>query len=263
MWIDSHCHLNHERFDGADPLKIADEASEQGIDQVVTICCLIENEFPQLLEIARQHEHVKCTIGTHPHNAGKDEEKAVTSEQLIGLANSDPNVIGIGESGLDYYYDYAPREDQKVSLRKHIQACIETGLPLVVHARDADEDIATILKEEGAGTSLKGVMHSFSSSPMLAEAALDMGFYISFSGMVTFKNADDLRAIAKDVPADKILVETDAPFLAPVPHRGKTNHPAFVQHTGEFLADLRGIEAADFAKTTSENFYTLFDKAKP
>lgn len=263
MWIDSHCHLNHERFEGADPISIANEASEQGIDAMVTICCRIADEFPQVLKIAQSHEQVRCSIGTHPHDAGKDTEMAITLEQLVDLAQSDPNIVGIGESGLDYYYNYSPKEAQQESFRKHIRACIETGLPLIIHARDADEDIATILKEEGAGTDLKGVMHSFSSGRKLADAALNNGFHISFSGMVTFKNAQEIQDIAKDIPDDKILVETDAPFLAPVPHRGKTNHPAFVKHTGEFLAELRGVDVEQFASQTTENFYRLFDKAKP
>ena len=262
MWIDSHCHLNHERFEGRSATEIADEAIAQDIDLLVTICCRIKNEFPDILKIARSHDNIRCTIGTHPHDSGKDEEQSVTLGELINLAQSDPNIVGIGESGLDYYYDFSPRDLQEQSFRKHIRACVETGLPLVVHARDADDDIARILKEEGAGTNLKGVMHSFSSGLALAEAALDMGFYLSFSGMVTFKNAQDLRDIAKDTPDDKILVETDAPFLAPVPMRGKTNHPAFVKHTGEFLAELRGIDSVAFARQTTDNFYTLFDKAK-
>jgi len=261
MWIDSHCHLNHGRFEGVDPYELADEAVKQGVDHMVTINCRIHDEFPEILEIARNHKHVSCTIGTHPHDAGNENEQAVTLEQLVGQANSDANIIGIGESGLDYYYDNSPRDAQAESFRKHIRACIETDLPLIVHARDADEDIAQILREEGAGTKLKGVMHCFSSGRGLAEAALDIGFYLSFSGIVTFKNASELQAIAKDAPNDRILVETDAPFLAPVPHRGKSNHPAYVQHTGEFLASLRDTEVTEFAKQTTDNFYTLFDKA--
>ncbi len=260
MWIDSHCHLNHSRFEGADPMQIADEAVEQGVDHMVTINCLIHDEFPEILEIARKHENVSCTIGTHPHDAGNTDEQAIILERLVELANSDPNIVGIGESGLDYYYDNSPRDAQAESFRKHIRACIETKLPLIVHARDADEDIAAILREEGAGAKMKGVMHCFSSGRGLAEAALDIGFYLSFSGIVTFKNATELQDIAKEAPSDRILVETDAPFLAPVPHRGKINNPGYVQHTGEFLANLRDVEVAKFAKQTTDNFYALFDK---
>ncbi|MCC6597435.1 MAG: TatD family hydrolase [Alphaproteobacteria bacterium] len=262
MWIDSHCHLNHERFEGADPAVLVQEAAAQGISGMVSVCCRIHNEFPEILKIAQAQKNVWCSIGTHPHDAGLETEQAVTLEKLVDLARSHPKIIGIGESGLDYYYDHSPREAQEQSFRKHIRACVETGLPLIVHARDADEDIASILKEEGAGTNLKGVMHCFSSSRALAEAALDLGFYISFSGIVTFKNAQDLQAIAKDIPEDRILVETDAPFLAPIPHRGQTNHPAYVRHTGEFLAALRGVAPEDFARKTSENFHRLFDRAE-
>lgn len=263
MWVDSHCHLNHERFDGADPHALADEALGQGVDAMVTICCRIADEFPQILEIVRTHPNVWCSIGTHPHDAGKPEEQAVTLDTLIELANSDNKIIGIGESGLDFYYDYSPRDAQEESFRKHIRACIATDLPLIVHARDADELCAQTLREEGADGELRGVMHCFSSGPQLAKAALDLGFYISFSGIVTFKNAHELQNIVKNVPLDRILVETDAPFLAPIPHRGKTNHPAYVKHTGEFLANLLGQDTQDFAARTSENFYRLFTKAKP
>ena len=262
MWIDSHCHLNHERFEGKQPLDIANEALEQGVDGMVTINCRIHDEFPEILKISQEHDKIWCSIGTHPHDAGKDEEQAVSLEKLIELAGSDPNIVGIGETGLDYYYDNSPRDLQAKSFRKHLQACIKTDLPVIIHARDADNDIAQILREEGTGTNLKGVMHCFSSGRGLAKAALDIGFYISFSGIVTFKKATELQDIAKDVPEDRILVETDAPYLAPVPHRGKTNHPAWVKHTGEFLAELRGETVENFAKTTSENFYRLFDKAK-
>jgi TatD DNase family protein len=262
MWIDSHCHLNHERFDGADPFTVADEAVADATDAMVSICCHISDEFPSLLKIAQGHDKIWCTIGTHPHNAGDEAERAVTLEELIEKANSDPNIVGIGESGLDYYYDYAPRDQQAEAFRKHIRACIETDLPLVVHARDADDDIAQILLEEGKGTPLKGVLHSFSSGRALFETGLDLGFYISFSGMVTFKNAQEIRDVALDTPADKILVETDAPFLAPTPHRGKMNTPAYVKHTGEFLAELRSVDVQEFAKQTTDNFFTLFNRAK-
>ena len=262
MWIDSHCHLNHERFNGADPLEIADEALGRGIDGLTTICCRISDEFPQILKIARARNNVWCSIGTHPNDAGKPEEQAITEEKLIELATSDPNIIGIGETGLDFYYDYSPPNAQEESFRKHIRACIATDLPLIVHARDADEDIARILKEEGGNGRLRGVMHCFSSGPDLVKAALDLGFYISFSGIVTFKNARELQEIAKTVPLDRILIETDAPFLAPVPHRGKTNHPAYVRHTGEFLATLLDQNTENFAARTSQNFHQLFTRAK-
>jgi TatD DNase family protein len=263
MWIDSHCHLNHERFNGLDPKTIAEQAFADHVDGMVTICCRISEELPQLLSIAESHDKIWCSIGTHPHDASKEGERAISQEELVRLAQSNSNIIGIGESGLDYYYDYAKRTDQAESFRKHIRACIETDLPLIVHARDADQDIAAILREEGSGTPLKGVMHCFSSGAKLAEAALEMGFYLSFSGIVTFKNATEIQDIAKNTPADKILVETDAPFLAPTPYRGKTNHPSYVHHTGEFLSALREVEPEIFAKQTTDNFFALFNKAKP
>lgn len=262
MWIDSHCHLTHEYIqDAGTPEELVGRAMESGVDGMVNICCRMSDEFPQILETAQQFENVWCSVGTHPHDAGNDKEQAIRKEQICELTQ-DPNVIGIGESGLDYYYDNSPREAQQESFRKHIQACLETKLPLIIHARDADEDIIRILQEEAAGTDLKGVMHCFSSGPQLAEYALEIGFYISFSGIVTFKKADELRAIALTVPRDRILVETDAPFLAPVPYRGKTNEPAYVRHTGEFLAEHIGLSAREFAKQTTENFFRLFDKAQ-
>jgi len=264
MWIDSHCHLNHPGIaDLGSPEDLIARAHESNVEGMLTISCRIVSEFPEILKIAQSHENVWCTVGTHPHDAGLEEERNVSLDQLVETANSDENIIGIGESGLDYYYDNSPRDDQAESFRKHIRACIETGLPLVVHARDADEDILKILKEEGAGTSpLKGVMHCFSSGRGLAEGALDLGFYISFSGIVTFKKSTELQDIAKDIPLDRILVETDAPFLAPQPFRGKVNEPALVTHTGQFLANLKNISEQDMATYSKENFFTLFDKAK-
>lgn len=261
MWIDSHCHLTHDYItQQGSPEELVQRAHEHGVDAMVNISCRMSDEFPHILETARQFDNVWCSVGTHPHDAGNEDEQSISVDKICELAD-DPKVIGIGESGLDYYYDNSPREDQQASFRKHIQASIKTGLPLIIHARDADEDIIRILQEEGAGTDLKGVMHCFSSGPQLAEYALAIGFYISFSGIVTFKKADELRAIALTVPKDRILVETDAPFLAPVPYRGKTNEPAYVRYTGEFLADHLGMSIEDFANQTTDNFYNLFDKA--
>ena len=263
MYIDSHCHLIHNRLQNiGGPEQVIKNAQEAGIDAMLTVCCDIEHEFPQVLAVARQFGNVWCSIGTHPHDAGKPEEKAYTLEKLVELAQSDPNIVGIGESGLDYYYKNSSIEDQQESFRKHIRACIMTDLPLIVHARDADEDMIAIMREEGAGTNLKGVMHCFSSGRALGEAALDMGFYISFSGIVTFKNADELRDFAKDVPLERTLVETDAPFLAPEPHRGQINEPALMIHTGRLLAQLHDVSEEDLASHTKNNFFQLFDKAK-
>lgn len=265
MWIDSHCHLNHERNDSGDtPQTIVMRAKTAGVDGLLTICCEIESEFPSLLNTVNPMQNVWCTIGTHPHDAGLDAEKKITKDQIVTSANSNDKVIGIGESGLDYFYNHSTPEDQAISFRKHIQACIETNLPLVVHARDADVDIIQIIREENknAGKKVRGVMHCFSSGAQMAKDALDEGFYISFSGIVTFKKSTALQDIAKFVPLSRILVETDAPFLAPEPHRGKTNEPAYVTHTGTYLAGLRGMDTIDFAKHTTDNFFTLFDKAQ-
>tara|TARA_R110001592_G_scaffold16881_3_gene71403 strand:- start:14356 stop:15153 length:798 start_codon:yes stop_codon:yes gene_type:complete len=263
MWIDSHCHLNHSGIqEKGDPDAIIAAAKQSGVDGMVTICCRMSEEIDTLLEITNTHDNVWCSIGTHPHDAGLDAEKAFSQGRIAELARANDNVIAIGETGLDYFYDNSPRPDQQDSFRKHIRACIETDLPMVVHTRDAEQDTAAIMKEEGQGTNLSGVMHCFSSSQWLAEQALDMGFYVSFSGIVTFKKADELRATAKIVPLDKVLVETDAPFLAPMPHRGKTNEPAYVAQTGAFLADLYGLEVEEFAKITTDNFFRLFKKAK-
>ncbi len=264
MWIDSHCHLNHENnADGDPPADIIARAREAGIDGMVNISTEIKGDFPVVLKTAQDHENVWCTAGTHPHDAGIEAEKNVSLNELIILARSDNKIIGIGESGLDYYYNHSEKDDQINSFRKHIQACLETDLPLVVHSREAEEDTIRIIREEGGGKgALRGVMHCFSSKPKLAEEALEEGFYISFSGIVTFKKSTELQDVARMVPLDKILVETDAPFLAPVPLRGKINEPANVIHTGKFLAELLSVDEKEFAAQTTENFFTLFNKAK-
>ncbi len=260
MWIDSHCHLNHRNIaEKGIPSQIISSAKSAGVDGMLTICCRLSEEVDTLLSIANDNENVWCSIGTHPHDAGKEAEKIWTTEDIVSLAHSSDKIIGIGETGLDYYYNYAPKDDQQTSFRKHIRACIETGLPMIVHTRDAEEDTYNIIKEEGI---TNGVMHCFSSKKILAEQTLALGFYISFSGMVTFPKSQELRDVAKIVPLDRVLVETDAPYLAPVPHRGKTNEPAYVTKTGEFLAELYGVPTEDFARITTENFFRLFKKAK-
>ncbi len=261
MWIDSHCHLTHEKFGTMTPEDLVRNAKAAGVEGMLTISCRIADEFPSILKTAQQFDNVWCTIGTHPHDAGKDSEKAVTEQGLVDLALSDPKIVGIGETGLDYYYMSSPREDQIASFRKHIRACLETDLPMVVHARDADEEIIGIIKEENTEGRLRGVMHCFSSGRKMAEEALDLGFYISFSGIVTFKKAEELQSIAKAVPLERILVETDAPYLAPEPFRGKTNEPALVGYTGKKLAELHNISEEELAKHSKNNFFSLFNKA--
>ena len=262
MWIDSHCHLNHATFaDALTPEILIQDAREHHVSGLLSICCRVHDEFPALLALVQAHDNVWCSLGTHPHDAGHPNERIMTQAALIQAANSASKVIAIGESGLDFHYDYAPRDDQEISFRKHIRVSLETGLPLIIHAREADNDIIRILKEEAAGSPLKGVMHCFSSGAGLAKYALEIGFYISFSGIITFKNAHDLRTIAHTVPLNRLLVETDAPYLAPAPHRGKQNRPAYVVHTGEYLADFLGYAPEDFAAQTTRNFFALFDKA--
>ncbi|MGB4057177.1 MAG: TatD family hydrolase [Alphaproteobacteria bacterium] len=263
MWIDSHCHLNHSKLLDLDTQdQIVKNARANGVEGMLTICCRIDGEFPEVLATAKRFDDVWCTIGTHPHDASKPGEKAITQAELVRLAKSDPKIVGIGESGLDYFYKLAEVSDQQDSFRKHIRACIETDLPLVVHARDADEDIIRIIRQEGSGTKLTGVMHCFSSGRAMAEAALDLGFYISFSGIVTFKTATELQDIAKIVPLDRILVETDSPYLAPVPHRGKTNQPAYVMETGRKLSDIHQVSEETMATNCKDNFFRLFKSAR-
>lgn len=264
MYVDSHCHLNHDRLMNiGTPAEIVARANAAGVDGMVTICCRISDEFPSVLGIARANARTWCTIGTHPHEAGDPAEKAISQDDLVRMARSDSKIIGIGESGLDYFYKHSPVEDQQESFRKHIRACIETDLPLVVHSRDADDDTMRIIREEGTGTRLKGVMHCFSSGRAMGEDALDFGFYISFSGIVTFPKAPELRDFARDVPLDRILIETDAPYLAPEPFRGKINEPAMVVHTASVLAGIKGIDDLVMAAHTRDNFFRLFDKATP
>lgn len=264
MYIDSHCHLTHSHIaDLGTPQDLAKTANDNDVMGMVSICCRIADEFSSILDTVRPMRNVWCSVGTHPHDASAEAEKALSPEDIARLADSDAKVIGIGESGLDYYYDYSSREDQQQSFRKHIRACLETGLPLIIHARDADKDIMRILHEETAGDkSLKGVMHCFSSGEAMAMAALEIGFYISFSGMITFKKSDELRGIARKVPLDRVLIETDAPYLAPVPFRGKINQPAYVEYTALELARMHDKTREEIGKITADNFFNLFSKAK-
>ncbi len=260
MWIDSHCHLSHPIIKSkGSPVRIIRAANNAGVSGMLNVCCRISEEMDNLLDISNNNENVWCSIGTHPHDAGLEEEKAFTKNKIVKIANSNDKIIAIGESGLDYYYDNSSPKEQQASFRKHIKACLETKLPLIVHTRDAEEDTARILEEEGGDGALKGVMHCFSSHQSLAEKALDMGFYISFSGIITFKKADELRETAKIVPLDRVLIETDAPFLAPVPYRGKVNEPAYIAKIGEFLADIYEVEVEEFARITTDNFHRLFN----
>jgi TatD DNase family protein len=254
MLVDSHCHLDFEAFD-PDRADVVARAVDAGVSTFLTIGTHL-SRHDRVRRLA-DDPRIYCSVGIHPHQAG--EEGVTTPDRLIELA-ADPRVVGLGETGLDYYYDRSPRDAQQANFRTHIAAARETGLPIIVHTRDADDDAIRILTEEHARGPFGGVLHCFSSSQELADAALKLGFFISFSGIVTFKNAEAVRAVAKTVPADRILVETDAPFLAPVPLRGKRNEPAFMVHTAARLAEERGENKEAFSINSSENFFRLFNK---
>ena len=256
MLVDSHCHLDFDAFE-EDRAQALERAAAAGVGRVVTICTRL-TEFERVRALARDHGSVDCSVGVHPHNVA-DEGIAETA-RLVALA-AEPEVVGIGETGLDFYYDHSPREDQRASFRNHIAAARETGLPLIVHTRDADEETAAILAESMEEGAFSGVIHCFSAGPALAETAIRLGLYISFSGIVTFKKSDELREIAATVPADRILVETDAPYLAPVPNRGKRNEPAFVAHTAAAVAVARDAEVDEISQQTTDNFFRLFRKS--
>ncbi|WP_207459630.1 TatD family hydrolase [Azospirillum sp. SYSU D00513] len=258
MLVDSHCHLDFPDF--AEELDaVVERARQAGVGRMVTICTYV-SRFDRIRAIAERYDDVYCTLGVHPHQAAEEFEHA-TEERLLELAGH-PKVIGIGESGLDYFYDKSPRDLQQESFRRHLRVCRQTGLPIVIHTRDADEDTMRIVREETAGgPPVKGLLHCFSSGRQLAEDALDYGLSISLSGIVTFKKSEDLRAIVRDVPMDRILVETDAPYLAPVPYRGKRNEPAYVAHTAACVAEVKGVSPEELARRTTENFFRLFDRA--
>ncbi len=255
MLIDSHCHLNYKGLI-EDQQAVLDRARARGIGLMLNIATR-ESEWDAVLDTAIREPDVWATVGIHPHEA--DEHPHVDTAKLVERA-AHPRVVGIGETGLDYYYDHSDRDRQQRSFRSHIAACRETGLPLIVHTRDAEEDTIAIMREEMEQGSYSGVIHCFTASGAFADAAMELGFYISISGIVTFKSARDLQETAARLPLDRLLVETDSPFLAPVPHRGKPCEPAFVADTATFLANLRGEGVEQLAEATSANFRTLFSK---
>ena len=257
MLIDSHCHLNYKGL-VEDQAGVLDRARAAGVGLMLNISTR-EREWDDIIATAEQAADVWATVGIHPHEA--DQHPDIDTAKLVARA-AHPRVVGIGETGLDYYYDHSDRAQQQSSFRAHIAASRETGLPLIVHTRDAEDDTAAILREEMADGAFPGVIHCFTASDAFADIALDLGFYISISGIVTFKNARDLQATAARVPADRLLVETDSPFLAPVPHRGKPCEPGYVADTARFLANLRGVDAETLARQTSENFLRLFSKVR-
>jgi TatD DNase family protein len=255
MLVDSHCHLDFPDFE-AELDEIVARAQAAGIGRIVTICTRVK-QFDRVKAVAERFDSVFCSVGTHPHNA--NEELDIHTEDLVRRCDH-PKVVAIGEAGLDYHYDNSPRDAQAEGLRRHIAAARETGLPLVIHSRDADEDMAAILSEETEKGAFPAVLHCFSSGRGLAETGIGLGHYVSFSGILTFNRAEELREIARDMPADRILVETDAPYLAPVPYRGKRNEPAYVANTARVLAETRNVSEEAIAEQTSENFFRLFSK---
>lgn len=258
MLIDSHCHLDYLQREGEDLAAVVGRAAAAGVAGMVTIGTKL-SEAETVLAIAERFPQVWCSLGVHPHEA--EAEGQAPPDRLLALARH-PKVVAIGETGLDYYYEHSPREAQRRSFRSHIAAARESGLPLVVHSREADAETVEILAEEQAEGGFTGVIHCFSGGPALAEGALALGFYISLAGILTFKKAEALREIAAAVPLDRLLVETDSPYLAPVPHRGKRNEPALVAHTAAALAALRGLEMAEIGSATTENFFRLFGRAR-
>ena len=255
MLTDSHCHLDFPEFAPEIDAVVA-RARAAGVGRIITISTRVARH-DAVAAIAERYDDVFFTVGTHPHQAA--EEPDVPADRLVALSRH-PKCVGIGEAGLDYHYDEVPREIAAAVFRTHIAAARTARLPLVIHAREADADMAIILRDEMERGPFKAVLHCFTSSAALAETGLELGLSISFSGVVTFKNSDDLRAIARAVPLDRMLVETDAPFLAPVPHRGKRNEPAFVAETARVLAALKGLDPTAFAEATSRNVERLFDK---
>ncbi|MEK9722662.1 MAG: TatD family hydrolase [Rhodospirillaceae bacterium] len=258
MLVDSHCHLDFPDFEGELDAVVA-RARDAGIGHMLTICTRV-TEFARVRRVADGFDNMWCTVGIHPHNA--ESEPETTTADLVALAG-DPKVVAFGETGLDFYYEHSPRERQERSFRAHIAASRQTGLPIVIHTRDADDDTIRIMRDEMAAGPFTGVVHCFSGGPELAAAAVDLGLYISISGIITFKTADALRETVRGVPLERLLVETDSPYLAPVPKRGKRNEPAFTAYTAEKLAELKAVSVAELTEATTANFFVLFSKTAP
>jgi len=257
MLVDSHCHLDFPDYAGQVD-RIVARAAEAGVGVCLSIGTELK-KFPGVKAVAEKFPNVWCSVGVHPHESEKellDDEAALIAETVH------PKVVGIGETGLDYYYEHSPRQPQQKNFRAHIAAARQTGLPVIVHTRDADDDTIDILRDEMAKGAFTGLIHCFTGTQKLADAALELGLYISVSGIATFKNSAALRDVIKTVPLERLLVETDAPFLSPVPYRGKTNEPAFVVHTAKMLAELKGVTQDTLAAATTDNFFRLFSKVQ-
>lgn len=257
MLVDSHCHLDFPEF-AKDFDGVLRRAELAGVGWMQTICTRLRS-FEAVAALADRSERLFCSVGVHPHHVAEEPEP-VTAAALLRRAEH-PKVIGLGETGLDFYYNQSPRDQQEASFRAHIEAARQSGLPIIVHTRSADDDTIRILKEEAEQGPFPGVIHCFTAGPDVARVALDLGFYISLAGILTFKNAGALRDTVRDVPLDRLLVETDAPYLAPMPHRGKRNEPAFVGHVAAALATVLGRSTEDVTRATTRNFFSLFRRA--
>ena len=257
MLVDHHCHLDFPQL-AQDREGLLKRARGAGVGVIVTISTRIRR-LPELIAIAEAHPNVYCSVGTHPHNA--HEELDIPVEEIVRLSGH-PKVVAIGEAGLDYFYKHSTPEAQAEGFRRHIAAARMTGLPLEIHTREADDDTARILEEEHAKGSFAAILHCYTGGADLAQRALKLGLYVSFTGVVTFKKSEALRAIAKSVPLDRLLVETDAPYLAPEPYRGKINEPSYVVHTARALAQVKGVSEEELAAATTENFFRLFGKVR-
>ena len=256
MLIDSHCHLDFPDFED-ELADVVTRARTAGIGHFLTICTTL-TKFAQVREVAEKYSDISCSVGVHPHNA--ETEPDFTAAELIALAGH-PKVVAFGETGLDFFYDHSPRDRQEALFRRHIEAARETGLPVIVHTRDADARMAEILAEERGQGAFPGVVHCFSGGRALAESVVEVGLYISLSGIVTFKSAEALRDVIREVPIERILVETDSPYLAPIPKRGKRNEPAFTTYTAAKVAEIQGVSPDELAAVTTANFFRLFGKA--
>ena len=253
MLVDSHCHLDFPEFSDLD--SVVSRARSAGVHRMVTISTRL-SKFSDVLSVSEHCDEIFCSVGVHPHYAA---DESVTVESLVELS-SHKKVVAIGESGLDYHYENSPRSIQHDVFLVHIEAARLTGLPLVIHARDADSDMIDILTEQSRVGSFSAVLHCFSSSRALAERGIELGFYVSFSGILTFKNSDDLRILASDLPRDRVLIETDSPYLSPVPHRGKPNEPSYVSYVADVLGDIWGVSRSEVCSRTTDNFFSLFTK---
>lgn len=257
---DTHCHLDLIEEKGANIDEILKNAAENNVKALQTICTKI-TEIDKILAYTRKYDFIYASAGIHPCNV--NEQPQITAKEIVELCHANPKIIGIGETGLDYYHDKSAIELQKISFLEHIQASRKTNLPLIIHSRDCDEDMISILQSEQKIQKFPALLHCFSSGEALARAALDLGIYISISGIVTFKNAKTLQEIVKFVPLESLLVETDSPYLAPTPHRGQMNQPAFTRHVVEKIAEIKGVNSEEVTKITTENFHRLFSTAHP